>query len=84
MNLLNLILILLALSTSFPFQSQHPTEKIVVQIPTIEQEASSIWRTINDIDFLESQGYRIHLPKDSLINTLVEKSKNVKFGNDSS
>jgi len=80
MKSLNLIVILTTFSLSC--QSQQITERIVVQIPTIEQETTSIWRTINDIVFLESQGYRIHLPKDSLIDRLIEKSKNGNFGND--
>ncbi|MEM8525728.1 MAG: hypothetical protein AAGG68_13890 [Bacteroidota bacterium] len=82
LKLSNLTQILIALFFSFSCQSQKTPEKISVQIPTIGQEATSIWRTINDINFLESQGYRIHLPKDSLIDSLVKKSKHGKFGND--
>lgn len=50
--------------------------------PTAAQEATSIWRTINDIVFFEAQGYTIHLPEDPLIDTLIEKSKSGTFGND--
>ncbi|PTB97254.1 hypothetical protein C9994_03735 [Marivirga lumbricoides] len=50
--------------------------------PTIEQEATSIWRTINDITFFEKQGYTINLPKHSLIDSLIRKSKNGTFGNE--
>ncbi|MEL6943045.1 MAG: hypothetical protein AAFO82_10275, partial [Bacteroidota bacterium] len=55
--------------------------QIIVEIPTIEQEATSIWRTINDIEFLEGQGYNIHLPEHAVIDSLIEKSKNKTFGN---
>jgi hypothetical protein len=48
----------------------------------VQQEATSIWRTINDYRFLEKQGYTINLPNDSLIDSLVTKSKNGTFGND--
>jgi len=51
-------------------------------IPTIEQEATSIWRTINDIEFLEGQGYQVHFPKNEIIKTLILKSKNKDFGNE--
>ncbi|MFK7771411.1 MAG: hypothetical protein AB8F94_04695 [Saprospiraceae bacterium] len=55
---------------------------ILVMVPTIEQEATSIWRTINDIDFLKKQGYKINLPENDLIQSLIEKSENGKFGNE--
>ena len=55
---------------------------ISISIPTIEQEATSIWRTINDIEFLEKQGYKINLPENDFIQSLIVKSKNGKFGND--
>lgn len=55
---------------------------ISINIPTIEQEATSIWRTINDIEFLEKQGYKINLPKNNLIDSLIKKSKDGKFGSD--
>lgn len=57
-------------------------EQIKVTVPTIQQEASSIWRTINDIEFLEQQGYTIHLPENKTIQSLILKSKNKAFGND--
>lgn len=50
--------------------------------PTVQQEATSIWRTINDISFFEKQGYTINLPKGSLIDSLIAKSKKGTFGND--
>ncbi|MEN0050830.1 MAG: hypothetical protein AAF806_27430, partial [Bacteroidota bacterium] len=82
MKLLNLLLIFASLSTPFSCLSQKSPKKISIAIPTIEQEATSIWRTINDINFLESQGYHLHLPQDSLIDALIVKSKSGNFGND--
>ncbi len=67
---------------SFVCKSQTGVSRIEIVPPTIEQEATSIWRTINDITFLEKQGYDINLPKDSLIESLITKSKNGTFGND--
>ncbi len=62
--------------------SKVQSDNFSVRIPTIEQEATSIWRTINDIEFLEKQGYRINLPENDLIQSLILKSKNGEFGND--
>lgn len=67
---------------SLSCKSQTQESWIEIVNPTIEQEATSIWRTINDIHFLEEQGYTINLPKDSLIDSLVKKSKNGTFGNE--
>ena len=54
--------------------------QIQVSVPTIEQEATSIWRTINDIEFLEQQGYNIQLPDHEVIKAMLAKSKNQQFG----
>ncbi|MDC8003560.1 hypothetical protein POV27_05825 [Aureisphaera galaxeae] len=63
-------------------KAQEPSSEIVVQIPSIEQEATSIWRTINDIAFFEQQGYNIQLPNDPVIDSLIAKSKAKTFGNE--
>lgn len=55
--------------------------QVQVKIPTVKQEASSIWRTINAIKFLEKQGYTIHLPNNEVISGLIQKSKKGEFGN---
>ena len=62
--------------------SQTKATQISFPVPTIEQEATSIWRTINDIKFFEKQGYRVHLPKVPQIDSLIAKSKRGAFGND--
>lgn len=59
--------------------SQTPLTRVNIAQPTIEQETSSIWRTINDIDFLEEQGYTISLPEDAVIDSLIVKSKRGNF-----
>ncbi|MEO0572838.1 MAG: hypothetical protein AAF039_14115 [Bacteroidota bacterium] len=64
------------------YKSQTQVSRIEIVQPTIEQEATSIWRTINDITFFEKQGYAIHLPKDALIDSLITKSKKGTFGNE--
>ncbi|NQZ75161.1 MAG: hypothetical protein HRT61_03475 [Ekhidna sp.] len=75
------LILLFVLISSFAW-SQKPVARLVIVPPTIEQEASSIWRTINDITFFEKQGYRVYLPKGALIDSLLDKSKNGAFGND--
>ncbi len=65
----------------FGCQSQNKESRIEIIQPTVQQEATSIWRTINDITFFEKQGYTVHLPKDALIDSLMAKSKNGTFGN---
>lgn len=66
---------------SFSSMGQMSNNRLEILVPNIEQEASSIWRTINDISFLENQGYKINLPESSLIDTLVTKSRNGTFSN---
>lgn len=61
--------------------SQQGKSSLIINIPTIEQEARSIWRTINDIIFLEEQGYKINLPSSQIIDSLISKSKRNKFSN---
>ncbi|MBO6515042.1 MAG: hypothetical protein JJ975_00645 [Bacteroidia bacterium] len=82
MRLSQSILILVLLATVSSCNSQTSQHRIEIVPPTIEQEASSIWRTINDITFLEEQGYTIRLPEDPLIDSLIVKSKNGSFGNE--
>ncbi len=82
MKSLHTILIFVVLLSGLSCWSQASRKSISISIPTIEQEATSIWRTINDITFLSEQGYRINLPKNDLIDSLITKSKNGTFGNE--
>ena len=79
---LNKILLLIFSIICFNCKSEERVSRIKIIQPTVQQEATSIWRTINDYTFLEKQGYTINLPNDSLIDSLVIKSKNGTFGND--
>ncbi len=81
MKLFKVCFVIVVLITSINCKSQTKTSRIEIVQPTIEQEATSIWRTINDIKFFEKQGYTIHLPKDALMDSLISKSKNGTFGN---
>ncbi|GGG32823.1 hypothetical protein GCM10011344_37210 [Dokdonia pacifica] len=65
-----------------PLYAQEVDSKIEILPVTIQQEATSIWRTINDITFFEKQGYTIHLPDDQQIDSLIMKSKKGTFGNE--
>lgn len=65
-----------------PLCTQEADTRIEIIPVTIQQEATSIWRTINDIAFFEKQGYTIHLPNDKLIDSLLIKSKKGTFGNE--
>ncbi|MEL6867482.1 MAG: hypothetical protein AAFP19_23860 [Bacteroidota bacterium] len=82
MNFTKSILALIWLAAFFSCSNQTSIAQIQIRIPTIEQEATSIWRTINDIEFLEQQGYRIHLPDHDVIQSLMAKSKAKQFGNE--
>lgn len=75
-------LMVIALFLQCPAWSQASLPQIEAVIPTVQQEASYIWRTIHDILFFEQLGYNVSLPKDTLIDALILKSKNGTFGND--
>ncbi len=79
----NLLLFLITLSfLSLSCGPREVPNRLYIGIPTIAQEANSIWRTINDIEFLEGQGYKVFLPEHELIDSLIAKSKNKTFGDD--
>lgn len=82
MNLSKLIFTVIISMICSICESNPKISRIEIVQPTIEQEATSIWRTINDITFFENQGYTINLPKHSLIDSLIRKSKNGTFGNE--
>lgn len=81
MKLPQLILIIFSI-VGLNCEAQTSISQIEIIQPSIKQEATSIWRTINDYTFFEEQGYTIHLPEDSLIDSLIIKSKNGAFGNE--
>ncbi len=82
MNLSKLIITVIISMICLSCESQTSVSRIEIVQPNIEQEATSIWRTINDITFFKKQGYNINLPKHSLIDSLITKSKNGTFGNE--
>ncbi len=63
-------------------RAQSPLDRLIVVVPSIQQEATSVWRTINDIAFFEKMGYTVNLPVDPLIDVLIQKSKSGTFGAD--
>ncbi|NRB62091.1 MAG: hypothetical protein HRU40_03495 [Saprospiraceae bacterium] len=62
-----------------PSKSDPP---ISILVPTLLEEATSIFRTVNDIAFLESMKYTVSLPNHPLIDTLLMESRNGTFDND--
>ncbi len=82
MNLSKLIFTVIISMFCSSCESHQKISRVEIVQPTIKQEATSIWRTINDIAFFEKQGYTINLPKHSLIDSLLIKSKNGTFGNE--
>lgn len=73
--------IIFGLTSSFS-TAQVLASRIEILKPSVDQEATSIWQTINDIIFFEKQGYKIHLPQEPLIDSLIQKSKKGTFGNE--
>jgi hypothetical protein len=77
-----LLLALISIAFILSCETKEVASRIEIVPITIDQEATSIWRTINDIAFFEEQGYTINLPKDAQIDSLIVKSKKREFGND--
>ncbi len=75
------MLVIMAVCTASLSRSQESNAQITVSVPSTEEEATSIWRTINDIQFFDRMGYTVNLPEDERIDALVVKSKEGKFGN---
>lgn len=50
-------------------------DRIKVHIPSAQEEAEYIWRTLQDIAFFEEHNYQISLPKGALIQELAQKVK---------
>ncbi|MEO1415924.1 MAG: hypothetical protein AAFW00_11615 [Bacteroidota bacterium] len=75
-------LVAMMLLLGWTCEGQTTESQLSVRIPTIQQEASSIWRTIHDIAFFEQQNYTINLPDAPLIHQLIAKSKAGTFGNE--
>lgn len=79
MKLIKTLLTSIILLVSITAWAQGTPKQVSVFIPTIQQEATSIWRTINSIDFFEKQGYTVNLPQDRLIDSLIQKAKQKTF-----
>ncbi|MFT5619145.1 MAG: hypothetical protein ACI85I_002387 [Arenicella sp.] len=77
-----LLLALISIALILSCETKEIASRIEIVPITIDQEVASIWKTINDIAFFETQGYTINLPKDAEIDLLIVKSKKGEFGND--
>lgn len=49
---------------------------IDIHIPTAEEEAAYVWRTIQDTKFFEENNYQVSLPKGTFIDSLKRKAVN--------
>lgn len=75
--------IFLAILWLFTSHAVHGSSSyLVIMPPTVHQEATSIWRTIDSISFFESQGYEVMLPSGPVIESLIKKAKNGDFSSD--
>ena len=72
MKFQSLLLLCLTILTACKSNSQH---QVLVHIPTAEEEAAYIWRTLQDIPFFEAHNYQVSLPKGAFIEDLKAKSK---------
>ncbi|WP_204336094.1 hypothetical protein [Leptobacterium flavescens] len=59
----------------FSINGLQAQNRITINIPTPEQEADQIWRTLRDIAFFEKHNYQLSLPKNELIDDLKQKSR---------
>ncbi|MEM9324708.1 MAG: hypothetical protein AAGA85_03595 [Bacteroidota bacterium] len=55
--------------------------RIEVVIPTAEQEAEYVWRTLQDVAFFEANAYQISLPEGPLIEELKARVKSNRLEN---
>ncbi len=73
----SLLLVFVLLSSPLISQKYYD-----IQIPTAEQEADYIWRTIIDIAFFEEYNYQLSLPCGPLIEELKTKSRNKQLSDE--
>nr|WP_321236215.1 hypothetical protein [uncultured Psychroserpens sp.] len=66
------VLVMTILLISCEIKSQN---RIQINIPTVDDETDYIWRTIQDIDFFEKNGYQVNLPEGAYIELLKNKAK---------
>ncbi|MBV6654664.1 MAG: hypothetical protein KI786_12945 [Mameliella sp.] len=72
---MNKFVVALAIGTVFLSGIIPVKDRIQVNIPTAEEEAAYVWRTIADIQFFETHNYTISLPQGRLIEDLKAKAK---------
>lgn len=46
-----------------------------VNIPTLEDEFTYVWQSINEIKFFESHGYSVNFPKSDIVVGMLEKAR---------
>ena len=66
----------------FSFVSPQTPTRFEVIIPSAEQEAQYVWRTLQDMPFFEQHNYQISLPQGALIESLKKKSLNGQMSNE--
>lgn len=77
---MNRILSLLAFCLIFNLANAQ--NRIIVKIPTVDQETDYIWNTLQDIKLLEGFNYQISLPEGNTMNKLKEKARQQRLDED--
>ncbi|MEM7368102.1 MAG: hypothetical protein AAF587_05835 [Bacteroidota bacterium] len=71
-----MVRVCLFLSLCFGMKSQISAQNhLAIHIPSPEEEAEYVWRTIQDIRFFEQYKYPVNLPEHPLIDTLIRRCK---------
>jgi len=76
---MNIVRALGLISLLFMLPPTHAQNQLAVHIPTAEEEADYIWRTLQDIPFFETHNYQLSLPRGPLMEELKEKSRQGKL-----
>lgn len=51
------------------------TNRVKIEIPSVDEEIEYVWRTLQDIPFITKHGYELSLPEHPMMESLIEKAK---------
>ena len=55
--------------------------EFVIQVPSSLDETKYVWSLIKNIQFYHNNGYKLSMPNDEIVNTLIQKNKTNKLSN---